>query len=100
MNPIQQVNPAQAQPATSINTAGKSSEIGKPFKEVLSDLLDQYNQVQNSYMKSVEDLVMNKTDNLAEVASAAQKAEIATKLLIQLRNKIVDAYEEIMRMRI
>ncbi len=98
---IQPIKPAAIQPLSPAPSAPTGqTESGKSFKEILSDYMDKYNEVQKEYQTSVADLVTGKTDNIAEVVSAAQKAEITSKLMIQLRNKIVDAYEEIMRMRV
>jgi len=47
-----------------------------------------------------EDFAAGKTDNIHEVMIAAQKADIAIQFTLQIRNKILDAYNEIMRMQI
>lgn len=96
---IQPIKPTQAQ---GVSLPGKAAKLegDKNFQQVFSEFMDQYNQVQSDYSKSVEDLVTRKSDNVAEVVAAARKAELSNQLVIQLRNKIVDAYEEIMRMRI
>ena len=40
------------------------------------------------------------TDNMAEVLSAINKADIAFDLLMEMRNKLTDAYREIQQMRV
>jgi len=47
-----------------------------------------------------EDFAAGKTDNIHQVIIAAEKADIAFQLTMQIRNKIMDAYNEIMRMQI
>jgi len=43
---------------------------------------------------------LGKTDNIHQVMIAAEKADIALQFTLQIRNKILDAYNEIMRMQI
>ncbi len=45
-------------------------------------------------------LVTGESDNVAEVLSAIRKSEVAFSLLMEIRNKLLDAYSEIRQMRI
>jgi flagellar hook-basal body complex protein FliE len=45
-------------------------------------------------------LTTGKTENVAEVFTAVKKAELAFQTLMQIRNKLSDAYEEIKQMRV
>lgn len=80
---------AAAQPAT-----------GKDFKTVLLDSLEQVNRLQTEADRGVERLLTGETSNLAEVLTAVNKADIAFDLLMEIRNKLTDAYREIQQMRI
>jgi flagellar hook-basal body complex protein FliE len=62
--------------------------------------LDKVNQLQNEADAGVERLVTGQTDNLAEVFSATRKAGIAFDLLMEIRNKLMDAYSELKQMRV
>ena len=48
----------------------------------------------------MEKLATGETKNIPEVMVAAEKADIALKLMVQVRNKMIDAYQEIMKMQV
>ena len=73
---------------------------GKSFKEFLADSIKQVNDMQVDADHAIDRLATGRTDNVAEVFAAVQKAELAFKTLMQIRNKLVDAYNEIRQMRI
>lgn len=70
------------------------------FKDVLMDNIKQVNQLQQDAEKAIEDLASGKREDLSNVLMAKQKADTAFKMLQQVRNKIVDAYEEVKDMRV
>ncbi|THB75549.1 MAG: flagellar hook-basal body complex protein FliE [Gammaproteobacteria bacterium] len=49
---------------------------------------------------AVRDLALGKSQNLHEVMISLEEAKISFELMVQVRNKIVEAYQEILRMRI
>ena len=49
---------------------------------------------------AIEDLTTGKTENVTEVLTAVEKADLAFRQLMQIRNKLIDAYEEINRLRV
>jgi flagellar hook-basal body complex protein FliE len=73
---------------------------GKSFKDTLLSSLEQVNQLQQEATDGVNKLVTGETDNVAEVFSAVRKAGVAFDLLMEMRNKMVDAYNEIQQMRV
>ena len=58
------------------------------------------NEAQKNSDKAIQALATGKTDNVAEVMIATEKADIALKLMVQVRNKIIDAYQEVMKMQV
>jgi flagellar hook-basal body complex protein FliE len=64
------------------------------------DSLDEVNRLQDEADRGVQKLVTGQTDNVAEVLAAANKAGIAFDLLMEIRNKLTDAYKEIQQMRV
>ena len=50
--------------------------------------------------KKIQELATGKTDDIASVMIATEKADIALRTMMQVRNKIIDAYQEIMRMQV
>lgn len=71
---------------------------GKSFMDTLSESLKEVNQMQVDADKAIESLVTGKTQNLHETMITMSKAEVAMKLTLQVRNKVVDAYKEVMSM--
>jgi len=70
------------------------------FGDYLKNALDSVNQLQLDSEQIGIDFAAGKTDNIHEVMIAGEKAEIALQLTMQIRNKVVEAYNEIMRMQI
>ena len=73
---------------------------GKPFKDVLLDSIREVNTMQQDANRAVEQLATGEDVTPAEVLTAVQKADIAFKMMIQVRNKIVAAYQEVQNIRI
>ena len=73
---------------------------GKSFGETLKDAIQEVNQLQKVSDQKMQDLATGRTDNIPEVMIAAEKADIALKLMVQVRSKIIDAYQEIMKMQV
>jgi flagellar hook-basal body complex protein FliE len=81
-------------------TAGPAPAIGKDFKSVLLDSLNEVNRLQSEADQQVQRLLTGQTENVTEVLAAVNKAGIAFDLLMQIRNKLTDAYQEIQQMRV
>ncbi|MDK2798588.1 MAG: flagellar hook-basal body complex protein FliE [Clostridiales bacterium] len=85
----------------SSNTAiGAPSQQKVSFSEFLNNAIANVNQLQNDAAKSNELLAAGKVENLHQVMIDSEKAGIALQFTIQIRNKIMDAYNEIMRMQL
>jgi flagellar hook-basal body complex protein FliE len=76
------------------------SGVGKSFSDTLNDALKNVNDLQKSSDKGMQDLATGKTDNIPEVMIAAEKADLALKMMVQVRNKIIDAYHDVMKMQV
>ncbi len=70
------------------------------FKDLLKESIKEVDQVQKAAGKAVESLAVGKTENIHETMIALEKAEISFKMMMEVRNKIVKAYEEVMRMQV
>lgn len=90
--PVQPIN---------VNANSNSSEIkseGVSFADFLNNAISDVNKLQLESERLNEAFAMGKNDNIHEVMIAAEKADIALQFTVQLRNKLLDAYQEIMRM--
>jgi len=66
------------------------------FKKIFNDAVDTNAQKQEDIFQ----LMLGDTDNLEQIQANIQKAEIATDLLVNVKNSVVDAYNEIIKMSI
>ena len=73
---------------------------GADFKSTLLDSLDEVNRLQMDAAKGIEKLELGETANMAEVFLAVRKADIAFSMMMEMRNKLVEAYRELQQMRI
>ncbi len=86
-------NPAQAG-----QTFQKKSEAD--FADILKNAIEKVNQIQKNAEQMSADFALGKISNIHEVIIEAEKATIALRLTTEVRNRIVQAYQEIMRMQI
>jgi flagellar hook-basal body complex protein FliE len=70
------------------------------FADTLSSAVAQVNKAQVNADRAVEQLQTGEAKNLHEVMITMEKADISLRLMVQMRNKVVDAYQEIMRMQV
>ena len=78
-----------------------SFDAGKPgeFQKVLESTIQTLQSTQNDASQAVKSFLTGETEDLHTTALATQRAEIAFELGLQVRNKVVSAYQEIMRMQ-
>jgi len=81
-------------------STGSSRVSGEDFKQFLLNSLEQVNQMQAESEAAQEALATGKTDDISQVMSAVEKADIAFNTLMAVRNKLVEAYQEVLRMQI
>lgn len=79
--------------------ASASSSSGSFMKELNSSMKDVNTMLAQADMANQE-IAIGKNENLHSAMIATEKAETALKYLVQVRNKIMDAYREVMRMQI
>ena len=72
----------------------------KSFADTLKDAVGSVNQLSQAADIQVQKLATGETKNIPEVMIATEKAAVAFKLLMQVRNKVIDAYQEIMKMQV
>ena len=95
--PIRPVQPGQPQGPQAPKGGAGPSDV--KFGEVLKQALGEVNEMQLDTEKAVEDLLTGKRDDVSRVLLAVQKADLAFETMMQIRNKLLEAYQEIMRMR-
>lgn len=85
-----------------VGGAGKAQGPGggPSFSQVLMENLKQVNELQGDATRAIEDLQAGRSEDVEGVILATQKADLAFKMLQQVRNKVVQAYSEIRDMRV
>lgn len=92
--PISSIAPISSQKAEALD--GSGNQI--PFKSIFTDALNNVKETDQNLQSEIQKVVMGETDDLHSVGIASTKAGLAVDLVIQLRNKALDSYNEIMRM--
>lgn len=70
------------------------------FADTLKEAVNTVNQLQKDSDRKMEDLATGKAKSIPDVMIAAEKADIALKLMVQVRNKVIEAYQEVMKMQV
>ena len=92
------VGPVQP-PRPPAGPGGPGQVDGKNFAKFLEEKIGEVNQLQKNADQAVQDLATGKEKDITKVVSAAEKANLAFQMMLQIRNKLVDAYQEITRIR-
>ena len=95
INPIR--NPADL--AAQGTTGTQGSDAGVAFKDLLADAVAQVNNLQQTADTKATQLAAG-SGAVDEVMIAVQKADLALQLTMQIRNKLVEAYQDVARMQI
>jgi flagellar hook-basal body complex protein FliE len=72
---------------------------GTGFSGVLSNALNQVNSMQNDAAQQVNTLTAGGSADMSKVMISVEKADVAFQLMMQVRNKIVNAYQDIEKMQ-
>ena len=99
MNPIDMPSGVQPLPLAQVQTnpiEKARTDFGAVIKEAVSQTAIAEQQGENA----IQNLASGQAKNLHEVMISVEKADISLKMLVQFRNKALQAYEEVMRMQI
>ena len=87
-----------------MSTAGNGvagvGETSKGFAGMLQDSLQKVNEQQVQSDSAIKELVAGRSKNIHETMLTIERADTSLKMAMQVRNKILDAYREIMRMQV
>ena len=90
----------------SLSTLGLNSvnkvedESTKSFQSMLNDAISEVNSTQGDGYKSMEGIASGKVTNLQEAVQKIEEADLSLKLALEVKNKALNAYKEIMKMSI
>lgn len=80
----------------------KTADINEntSFKDFIMDALNNVNTLELESTRMTEDFIAGRTDNIHSVMIASEKASISLQFVMEVRNKVLEAYQEIMRMQV
>ncbi len=81
-------------------TKQEASHSGKTFGSMLKDSINEVNRLQEDANKSIEKLQTNQSTSIHETMIAMEKAGISFQTVLVVRNKVLEAYQEIMRLQV
>jgi flagellar hook-basal body complex protein FliE len=85
--------------AESLNRApNEVSSPGSKFADLLRESIANVNQAQQTADAMAQDIATGKSDNIHETMIAISKAELGFNFMVQVRNKVLEAYQDIMKM--
>lgn len=87
-------------PSTPGNISGGRESSGASFADILRNSISEVNELQTQADAAIRELSHGRTDNVSAVVSQVEKADLAFRALLAVRNKLIDAYEEIGRLRV
>jgi len=100
MSPINPISPIKP---VAIPDLSQVSGAGAPpggFQSMLQSIVGGVEQSQNQAQQAVNSFLNGGNEELHSVALASQRASLEFELFTQVRNKVVSAYQEVMRMQL
>lgn len=86
---------------SSVPGAAKTTDAaGSAFKDVFNDALGNLQELNATKNQDTLNLAAGDVDDLVAIASNGEKADIALRMLVEMRNKLLDGYQEIMRINV
>jgi len=70
------------------------------FGDILSSKIKEINKLQCEADRAIANVTLDDSGSVHEAIIALEKADISFRTMMQVRNKIIDAYQEVMRMQI
>lgn len=89
------INSISTNPDKSAETSGENTGLG--FKEVFQDVISNVEETEAATRMDAYKLSIGEMDDMHTMIINAAKADVALQTMVQLRNKFLDAYSEIMR---
>jgi flagellar hook-basal body complex protein FliE len=100
MNEISFQNSIETVVPMGIKDTQGTDKVDGSFTSILKHTINTVNQAQIEADQAVQELATGNEKDIHQTMIALEKAEVSFQLMMQVRNKIVSAYEEIMRMQI
>ena len=93
-NQINNIDPSQ-----NINATQQAGKSGSEFQDILGGLISDVDQAQKEADLSLKSLAKGENTSIQDVVMKMEEADLSFKLMKEVRNKLLDAYKEIMSMQ-
>lgn len=93
-----QIPPIQSLPITPAAAPTTSSQVGGVVAS-FTELLSQVNDQQQAADTALTDLVSGKSDNIHDVVLTMAKADLSFRMVMEIRNQVLEAYKDLQRMQ-
>ena len=100
INPIQGARPAMISPQAPAVAPQQGGATKVSFGQTLAEAIGQIDGSQQAAESSVGDMLAGRTQDIAPMVAAAAKADLSFKLLIGVRNKVIEAYKQTLNMQV
>jgi len=98
MTDIQALSRIKPNPAIKNGTIKENPK--NSFGETMKGFLTAVNQDQHAAAQKVQEIITGQSQNLAEAMMALEESRLSFQLMLEIRNKLVESYQEISRMQI
>jgi len=97
---IGDIQSAMSKLAPDISLNKGAEDVTKNFQETLAGFVNNVNDLQSSADTAIDKMASGEATDVHDVMVAVEKAKVSFDLLLQVRNKMLDAYKQIMQMQI
>jgi flagellar hook-basal body complex protein FliE len=87
-------------PAVGLASAKPAAHDGEPFAKSLANSLSEVNELQSVADTKVEQLATGEIENVQDDVLAVAEADLSFRLVLEIRNRLVESYQEIMRLQV
>ncbi len=94
--PVQQI----VLPDSRIQRLPASQDDSQSFGKIFKDMIGETNGLQNEAASIAQKFAVGEITDIHDVMIASEKAGVAFELVMEIRNKLVEAYQELMRMQV
>ncbi len=96
---------SSGQDLRALQSSGFRPQVGEarqelPFASLVSDLIHEVDVQQQVVAGDVQRLANGEIDNLQQVATNVAKADLSFRFLMEIRDRIITSYQEVMRMQV
>jgi flagellar hook-basal body complex protein FliE len=100
LNQTSPLSSAASAPSTSTAKVSGNSSGELPFADLVKGLIQDTSQKQEAVNENVKQVVSGETDSINDVVLTASRADLAFRLVMEIRNRLISSYQEIMRMQV